>query len=255
MRNSKQRDLILQLVRSAHTHPTADWVYNEARKQMPNISLGTVYRNLGQLVDNKILKSLKKIGWIIPTDSYQHKEFVFTHNRLREDLAARYIWNNWDERKEEIFLEDNCLLHFLESNKIFDFAFSYGKYLQENGKIEERIVDIIGDVNSLNQDEKTVSLRAPFLGFYLAGCMGLEKKEWYLSVKEFIKDTWVEIIKDMAGDKPHTYYLQNILNSVCFAMVHIKPWITILPKVYEDLLNLCKTKEERSKKERYRKFN
>lgn len=46
MRSTRQRDLILKIVRSSRSHPTADWIYQEARKQMPNISLGTVYRNL-----------------------------------------------------------------------------------------------------------------------------------------------------------------------------------------------------------------
>lgn len=34
------------MVRSTTAHPTADWIYNEVRKEIPNISLGTVYRNL-----------------------------------------------------------------------------------------------------------------------------------------------------------------------------------------------------------------
>lgn len=58
MRNSNQRNIILEIVQETHSHPTADWVYSEARKQLPNISLGTVYRNLGQLVDNQILKTV-----------------------------------------------------------------------------------------------------------------------------------------------------------------------------------------------------
>lgn len=55
MRTSKQRDLIFHLVTNSHSHPTADDVYREARKALPNISLGTVYRNLRQLAsDGKI---------------------------------------------------------------------------------------------------------------------------------------------------------------------------------------------------------
>lgn len=55
VKHSKQRDLILRIVRSTRCHPNADWVYIAARKEMPNISLGTVYRNLKHLVqDGKI---------------------------------------------------------------------------------------------------------------------------------------------------------------------------------------------------------
>jgi len=56
-RYSKQRETILQVVRSTLVHPNADWIYQETRKQIPNISLGTVYRNLNQLVEcGQILK-------------------------------------------------------------------------------------------------------------------------------------------------------------------------------------------------------
>ncbi|NPA58164.1 MAG: transcriptional repressor [Aquificae bacterium] len=50
-RNTQQRKIILDILRSTNIHPTADWIYEKAREYIPNISLGTVYRNL------KILKS------------------------------------------------------------------------------------------------------------------------------------------------------------------------------------------------------
>ncbi len=46
MRKTRQKDAILEVLRSTTSHPTADWVYDEVRKEIPNISLGTVYRNL-----------------------------------------------------------------------------------------------------------------------------------------------------------------------------------------------------------------
>lgn len=48
-RMTKQRKKILEIVQSTKSHPTADWIYNEVRREMPNVSLGTVYRNLGIL--------------------------------------------------------------------------------------------------------------------------------------------------------------------------------------------------------------
>ncbi len=52
-RMSKQRKKILDLVKSGRLgHPTAAEVYDEVRKSMPNISLGTVYRNLNMLADD-----------------------------------------------------------------------------------------------------------------------------------------------------------------------------------------------------------
>ncbi len=51
-RNSAQRTLILGLMQGNKSHPTADEIYEEARKLDPHISRGTVYRNLNLLVDN-----------------------------------------------------------------------------------------------------------------------------------------------------------------------------------------------------------
>jgi Fur family peroxide stress response transcriptional regulator len=49
IRKTRQRDLILKTLRGTKSHPTADWIYEQVKKKMPNISLGTVYRNLGTL--------------------------------------------------------------------------------------------------------------------------------------------------------------------------------------------------------------
>ena len=59
MRHSLQRDTIKNVVCSTTCHPTADWVYNEVRKLIPNISLGTVYRNLNQLSDNSSIRTIQ----------------------------------------------------------------------------------------------------------------------------------------------------------------------------------------------------
>ncbi len=48
-KRSKQRDKVLDVVRSTKSHPTADWVFHEVRKELPNVSLATVYRNLNLL--------------------------------------------------------------------------------------------------------------------------------------------------------------------------------------------------------------
>ena len=50
MRNTVQRDLIYKVVCDSSDHPSAEVVYDRARAVMPNISLGTVYRNLKLLV-------------------------------------------------------------------------------------------------------------------------------------------------------------------------------------------------------------
>ena len=51
MRMTKQKKVILEVLKNTTSHPTADWVYEQAKKQIPDISLGTVYRNLNVLRD------------------------------------------------------------------------------------------------------------------------------------------------------------------------------------------------------------
>ena len=46
---SRQREAILNVLKSTKTHPTANEVYKMVQKEIPNISLGTVYRNLDAL--------------------------------------------------------------------------------------------------------------------------------------------------------------------------------------------------------------
>lgn len=48
-RNTIQRSLVLEAVRSLHNHPTSAEVYEEVRSKHPSISRATVYRNLSLL--------------------------------------------------------------------------------------------------------------------------------------------------------------------------------------------------------------
>lgn len=52
VRRSRQRDAIKSYLMSTVSHPTAEAVYDNIKKDFPNISLGTVYRNLNFLVEH-----------------------------------------------------------------------------------------------------------------------------------------------------------------------------------------------------------
>ena len=45
-KRSKKRDAILACIRSTDIHPSAEWVYTQLKPQIPDLSLGTVYRNI-----------------------------------------------------------------------------------------------------------------------------------------------------------------------------------------------------------------
>ena len=49
MKNTKQRNVILGIINNSNNHLDAYEIYDMAKREINNISLGTVYRNLGQL--------------------------------------------------------------------------------------------------------------------------------------------------------------------------------------------------------------
>jgi Fe2+ or Zn2+ uptake regulation protein len=60
---SRQRALILNILRSTRSHPNAYWIFKQARDVMPHISLGTVYRNLNFLAsEGKIKRFVSEDG-------------------------------------------------------------------------------------------------------------------------------------------------------------------------------------------------
>ncbi len=58
MKFSRQREAVKKVLISTKTHPTAAWIYENVQIEIPNISLGTVYRNLNLLTDEGIIKKL-----------------------------------------------------------------------------------------------------------------------------------------------------------------------------------------------------
>ncbi len=59
MRQTKQRKVILDVLSNHRDHPGADTIYEEVRKILPKISLGTVYRNLEMLSETGVILKLE----------------------------------------------------------------------------------------------------------------------------------------------------------------------------------------------------
>ena len=58
-RMTRQREAILEEVKSTCDHPSADEVYERVKKRIPRISLGSVYRNLDVLVSMGFIQRLE----------------------------------------------------------------------------------------------------------------------------------------------------------------------------------------------------
>ena len=75
-RETKQREAILRVLMNSKSHPTADLIYEEVKKEIPKISKGTVYRNLKVLQESGQVSELNLNGTIsrfeVKQDSHYH---------------------------------------------------------------------------------------------------------------------------------------------------------------------------------------
>ena len=75
---SRQRESIIENLRARTDHPTADMVYSDIRQVYPNISLGTVYRNLSLLAEEGTVHKLVTDDGVLRFDSIvrAHNHFI-----------------------------------------------------------------------------------------------------------------------------------------------------------------------------------
>jgi Fur family peroxide stress response transcriptional regulator len=57
-RRSRQRNRIFEILEKSKNHPAANWIYDRLRKEFPDLSMGTVYRNLGVLVEQGLVNRI-----------------------------------------------------------------------------------------------------------------------------------------------------------------------------------------------------
>ncbi len=85
---SRQRQLIYNFLMSRKDHPTADVVYQNVRQEHPNISLGTVYRNLTLLSERGDIQRLQVGDGVdhFDADTSQHCHFLCSECDSLTDL-------------------------------------------------------------------------------------------------------------------------------------------------------------------------
>lgn len=74
-KRSQQRENILELLQKTGTHPAADWIYSQLKEDFPNLSMGTVYRNLNILIEQGLVKKI---------------DFGSTFDRFEANIAPHY---------------------------------------------------------------------------------------------------------------------------------------------------------------------
>ena len=76
-RNTSQKKATLRAVKETSSHPTAGDIYGLVRKEIPNISLGTVYRNLKFLKQEGKILELDLAGTISRFDGNTQNHYHF----------------------------------------------------------------------------------------------------------------------------------------------------------------------------------
>ena len=76
-RETKQREAILNILKNTKSHPTADSVYEKVKEEIPNISKGTVYRNLKVLQEDELVTELNIGGTVSRYEAKQKSHYHF----------------------------------------------------------------------------------------------------------------------------------------------------------------------------------
>lgn len=115
-RQSRQQRLVYEIVERSHTHPTAHQVFAQARRSLPTISLGTVYRNLRQLANEGHVRENKMGGeparFEVPRQKHYHiwctecgriEDLTLPYQDALDRKAQRLVRFRLEEHRMEFF--------------------------------------------------------------------------------------------------------------------------------------------------------
>ncbi|MFW0862189.1 MAG: Fur family transcriptional regulator [Candidatus Komeilibacteria bacterium] len=111
-RLTKQRQAILEYLESVYSHPTAEVVYKNVKKRVPNISLGTVYRNLEYLHSH---------GYILEITSLDNKSHYDALTQNHDHFICESC-NSILDLKSKIKTKTKCSVGKIKSNINYYFG-------------------------------------------------------------------------------------------------------------------------------------
>ncbi len=115
---SEKREAIYNVIRNTDTHPSSEWVYNQIKEKYPNISLGTVYRNMAMFVQEGLISSVGTVNGRERFDgnTTPHAHFVCRGCDAVIDLH-NLAYNN--ELDHTVFLNTG---HSVENHAVFFYG-------------------------------------------------------------------------------------------------------------------------------------
>ncbi|QSH40471.1 transcriptional repressor [Lentisphaerota bacterium ZTH] len=128
---TSQRRVILSELRKLKSHPTADDLYTIVREKLPQISLGTVYRNLDQMAAAGIIQKLELSGRQKRFDGNVEKHY---HMRCPHCGAVKDVEN---ERLADV---ENILSDVLDELGADSFWIEFTGHCKDCNKAEAGLV-------------------------------------------------------------------------------------------------------------------
>ena len=86
----RKRSAILECLRSTDTHPSADWIFQQLKGEIPDLSLGTVYRNLTRFRKQGLIASVGTVQGVerFDADVSPHVHYICDRCGRVQDLPG-----------------------------------------------------------------------------------------------------------------------------------------------------------------------
>ena len=99
----RKRDAILSCLRQTKAHPSAEWIFAQLKPEIPDLSLGTVYRNLALFKSQGLIASIGTVNGVerFDGDTHAHVHFVCTGCAGVTDLECVSILPSLQEAAEQ----------------------------------------------------------------------------------------------------------------------------------------------------------
>ena len=89
----KKRDAILEYLRSTTAHPSAEMIYTDLKPQIPDLAMGTVYRNLSLFKEQGLVSSVATVDGVERFDgnTAPHVHFICQNCNAVIDLMEMEV--------------------------------------------------------------------------------------------------------------------------------------------------------------------
>ena len=128
MKYSHQREEILTIIKASQGHMSATDVYRKVKNVIPNISLGTVYRNLNALADHGFIRRI-----IMPYESDLYDYNIESHSHLYCLKCKQLFDLNPDVDKKRKHLVEKTTGHRITKSSVVFEGICHRCVLEEEG--------------------------------------------------------------------------------------------------------------------------